>query len=36
MTNSTHNENSIGWQNPFTENIDNEIFEFIKLELSKS
>ncbi|WP_141047993.1 immunoglobulin-like domain-containing protein [Aliarcobacter cryaerophilus] len=23
MTNSTHNENSIGWQNPFTENIDN-------------
>ncbi|MEM5558995.1 hypothetical protein AAHK07_10740, partial [Aliarcobacter cryaerophilus] len=23
MTNSTHNENSIGWQNPFTQNIDN-------------
>ncbi|PRM96776.1 hypothetical protein CJ667_07295, partial [Aliarcobacter cryaerophilus] len=23
MTNSTHNENSIGWQNPFTSNSDN-------------
>ncbi|MDY0052281.1 MAG: hypothetical protein RBR65_07045, partial [Aliarcobacter sp.] len=23
MTNSTHNENSIGWQNPFTQNSDN-------------